>query len=69
MIKNQLINTNIGKVTVRDRLLPMSSNFGQHPPHALFLGDEDIFQKSARVVALLLQFMVQPREPIFELHL
>ena len=30
--KNQLINTNIGKVTVRDRLLPMSSNFGQHPP-------------------------------------
>jgi len=27
--KNQLINTNIGKVTVRDRLLPMSSNFGR----------------------------------------
>jgi hypothetical protein len=41
--------------------------FWSAPP--LFLEDEDIFQKSARVVALLLQFMVQPREPIFELHL
>jgi hypothetical protein len=35
----------------------------------LFLEDEDIFQKSARVVGILLQFRVQPREPIFELHL
>ena len=34
------------------------------PP--LFLEDENFFQKSASVVALLLQFLVQPRRPIFE---
>jgi hypothetical protein len=34
------------------------------PP--LFLDDENFFQKSARVVARLLQFLVKPREPIFE---
>jgi hypothetical protein len=45
----------------------MIPNFGQHPP---FLEDEDIFQKSATLVALLpvLQFLVQPTWPIFELH-
>jgi hypothetical protein len=32
----------------------------------LFLDDENIFQNSACVVALLLQFLMQPREPIFE---
>ena len=49
---------------------------GQPIPHEpkfwsvtpLFLEDEDIFQKSARVVVILLQFRIQPREPIFELH-
>ena len=32
----------------------------------LFLEDENIFQKSAPLVALLLRFLVQPTEPIFE---
>jgi hypothetical protein len=34
------------------------------PP--LFLGDENIFQKSATLVALLWRFLVQPTWPIFE---
>jgi hypothetical protein len=34
------------------------------PP--LFLRDENIFQKSARVVLILFQFRIEPREPIFE---
>jgi hypothetical protein len=34
------------------------------PP--LFLEDENIFQKSAPLVALLSRFLVQPTEPIFE---
>jgi hypothetical protein len=34
-----------------------------------FLEDENIFQKSARVVEILCKFRVQAREPIFELHL
>ena len=34
----------------------------------LFIEDENIFQKSAYVVELLLQFLVQPRRPIFGLH-
>ena len=42
------------------------TNPGNKSAPPLFLDDEDIFQKSARVVALLLQFLVQPREPIFE---
>jgi hypothetical protein len=28
--------------------------------------DENIFQKSARVVPIILQFQMEPREPIFE---
>jgi hypothetical protein len=43
------------------------ANFWSAPP--LFLEDENIFQKSARVVVILLQFHLQPREPIFELLL
>ena len=39
--------------------------FWSAPP--LFLEDEDIFQKSATFVALLLQFLGQPTWPIFEL--
>ena len=42
-------------------------NFWSAPP--LFLEDEGIFQKSARVVQILLQFPNVPREPIFGLHL
>jgi hypothetical protein len=42
-------------------------NFWSAPP--LFLEDEDIFQKSVRVVVILLKFRLRPREPIFELHL
>jgi hypothetical protein len=34
------------------------------PP--LFLEEENIFQKSARVVLILLQFRIEPREPSFE---
>jgi hypothetical protein len=37
------------------------------PP--LFLEDENIFQKSATMVVILLQFRLQPSWPIFELHL
>jgi hypothetical protein len=37
------------------------------PP--LFLEDEDLFQKSVRVVVILFELCLQPREPIFELHL
>ena len=47
--------------------IPIMPKFWSAPP--LFLEDEDIFQKSASVVAILLQFRVQPRRPIFELHL
>jgi hypothetical protein len=32
----------------------------------LFLEDENIFQKSAPLVVILLQFLVQPWRPIFE---
>ena len=37
----------------------------------LFLEDESFFQKSARVVvlAITLKLRLQPRQPIFELHL
>ena len=37
----------------------------------LFLEDENFFQKSARVVVLAnrLKLRLQPRQPIFELHL
>jgi hypothetical protein len=35
----------------------------------IFLEDENIFQKSACVVEIPMQLCVQPREPIFELHL
>jgi hypothetical protein len=34
-----------------------------------FLEDENIFQNPARVVLIIPQFLIQPREPIFELHL
>ena len=47
--------------------IPTMPYFGSAPP--LFLEDENIFQKSARVVRILLQFRTVPREPIFELHL
>jgi hypothetical protein len=47
--------------------IPHEPKFGSAPP--LFLEDEDIFQKSVRVVVILLEFFLQPREPIFELHL
>jgi hypothetical protein len=47
--------------------IPNMPNFGQHPP--FFLEDENIFQKSARVVQILWQFPIVSREPIFELHL
>jgi hypothetical protein len=46
--------------------IPVMPKFWSAPP--LFLEDEDIFQKSARVVPFLFQFRVVPREPIFELH-
>ena len=36
----------------------------QHPP--LFLEDENIFQKSARVVLGVIAVELEPREPIFE---
>jgi hypothetical protein len=48
--------------------IPNMPNFG-HISTPLFLEDEDIFQKSARVVLILLQFRLEPHEPIFELHL
>ena len=41
--------------------------FGSARP--LFHEDEDIFQKSATLVVILLQFRLQPTWPIFELHL
>ena len=47
--------------------IPIMPKFGSAPP--LFLEDEDIFQKSATMVEILLQFRVQPSWPIFELHL
>ena len=47
--------------------IPNESKFWSAPP--LFLEDENIFQKSARVVPILVQFPMEPREPIFELHL
>ena len=47
--------------------IPIMPKFGSAPP--LFLEDEDIFQKSATMVEILLQFRLEPREPIFELHL
>jgi hypothetical protein len=43
------------------------AKFLSAPP--LFLEDENIFQKSARVVQIIWQFPIVPREPIFELHL
>ena len=43
------------------------AKFRSVPP--LFLEDEDIFQKSASVVPILLQFRVEPRKPIFDLQL
>ena len=47
--------------------IPIMPKFWSAPP--LFLEDEDIFQKSATMVEILLQFRVQPSWPIFELHL
>jgi hypothetical protein len=47
--------------------IPHEPKFWSAPP--LFLEDEDIFQKSARVVRILFQFRTVLREPIFELHL
>jgi hypothetical protein len=46
--------------------IPIMPKFWSAPP--LFLEGENIFQKSARVVLFLLQFRLEPREPIFELH-
>jgi hypothetical protein len=43
------------------------TKFRSVPP--LFLEDENIFQKSDRVVVIILKFCIQLREPIFELHL
>jgi hypothetical protein len=42
------------------------TNLGKNQPPPIFLEDENIFQKSASMVALLLQFPVQPWRPIFE---
>jgi hypothetical protein len=42
------------------------TNPGKKSAPRLFLEDENIFQKSAPLVALLRQFRVQPTEPIFE---
>jgi hypothetical protein len=47
--------------------IPNEPKFWPAPP--LFLEDENIFQKSARVVPIILEFHIKPREPIFELHL
>jgi hypothetical protein len=47
--------------------IPIMPKFGSAPP--LFLEDEDIFQRSATMVEILLQIRVQPSWPIFELHL
>ena len=47
--------------------IPHEPKFWSAPP--LFLEDEDIFQKSAPLVQILLQFPIVPTEPIFELHL
>jgi hypothetical protein len=47
-------------------LLINCGSFSKASAPPLFLEDENIFQKSARVVAILLQFRVQPGEPIFE---
>jgi hypothetical protein len=43
--------------------IPNMPNFGQHPPFFT-----NIFQKSAPLVPILLQFPVEPTEPIFELY-
>jgi hypothetical protein len=42
------------------------TNPGKKSAPPLFLKDENIFQKSAPLVALLFRFLVQPTEPIFE---
>ena len=42
------------------------TNPGKKSAPPLFLKDENFFQKSARVVEILLQFRVQPRRLIFE---
>ena len=47
--------------------IPNGCSERQHPP--FFLEDENIFQKSARVVQILMQFPIVPREPIFDLQL
>ena len=49
--------------------IPIMPKFWSAPP--LFLEDENIFQKSASVVevVIILQFRLKPRRPIFELHL
>jgi hypothetical protein len=47
--------------------IPTMPKFWSAPP--LFLEDENIFQKSATMVQILLQFPIVPPWPIFELHL
>ena len=47
--------------------IPHEPKFWSAPP--LFLEDEDIFQKSARVVQILAQFLIVTRDPIFDSHL
>jgi hypothetical protein len=42
------------------------TNPGKKSAPPLFLEDENIFQKSAPLVALLSRFLVQPTEPIFK---
>jgi hypothetical protein len=53
--------------SVRDNLFRICPNLGQHPPFSSKM--RTFFQKSATMVALLLQFLVQPSWPIFEMHL
>jgi hypothetical protein len=47
-------------------LLINGGSFSKASEPPLFLEDENIFQKSARVVGIIFQLLVQPREPIFE---
>jgi hypothetical protein len=46
--------------------IPIMPKFWSAPP--LFLEDENIFQKTATLVQILLQFPIVPTWPIFELH-
>ena len=47
-------------------LLINGGSFSKASAPPLFLEDENLFQKSTRVVHILLQFRQEPREPIFE---